>query len=252
MRKWLWIAPVLLLAACSRSAPKGAAVQSTAQSQPPSQQGAAVPAPAANPEPVEPDSGPAEANAEPAARNPEPAAGTPERAAAPREEFVIPRGTRLRVRVDEALSTKRNRPGDRFHATLEAPVVVHGRTAVPRGTRFAGRVTESASSGRLKGRAVLAIALYSFDLHGREFRVETSRVVRESAAHKKRNLGFIGGGAGLGALVGALAGGGKGAAIGAAAGAGAGTAGAAATGKLNAGLPSESLVTFTLSAPVRM
>ena len=45
--------------------------------------------------------------------------------------------------------------------------------------------------------------------------MQTTSVNRVSAAHKKRNAILIGGGAGLGAAIGAIAGGGKGALIGA-------------------------------------
>ena len=61
---------------------------------------------------------------------------------------------------------------------------------------------------------------------------------------------MIGGGAGLGAIIGGLAGGGKGALIGGLAGAGAGTAASAYTGNKDVIIPSESVVTFTLTAPV--
>jgi hypothetical protein len=67
-----------------------------------------------------------------------------------------------------------------------------------------------------------------------------------SADHKKRNAVAVGGGAGLGAAIGAIAGGGTGAAIGAAAGAGAGTAGAYATGKREVTLPAETALLFTV------
>ena len=200
--------------------------------------------------------------AEPAAQTPvsgdsvqsaqsDPRAASPEPVIT-RAEIAIPRGARLQVRMDEELNTRRNRAGDNFRATLDAPVVVEGETVLPAGTVFTGHVTEADESGRLSGRAVLGLTLDAFHREGSEYRIQTDRVVRESQAHKKRNIEFIAGGSGLGAAIGALAGGGKGAGIGALAGAGAGTAGAAATGKLGVGLPAESRVTFLLSTPVRL
>jgi hypothetical protein len=85
-------------------------------------------------------------------------------------------------------------------------------------------ITQSDASGRLEGRAVLAVTLDTFQLNGKDYRVYTGSVEHFSAAHKKRNLGFIGAGKGLGAALGAIAGGGEGALIGAASGAAAGTA----------------------------
>ena len=61
---------------------------------------------------------------------------------------------------------------------------------------------------------------------------------------------MIGGGAALGALIGAIAGGGKGAAIGAAVGGGGGTAVQAMTKGQQVKIPSETRLDFTLHAPV--
>jgi hypothetical protein len=154
--------------------------------------------------------------------------------------------------VDESIDTRRNRTGDEFSATLSEPIAVDGRTMVPDGTVFTGHVTTAAASGRLKGRAAIGLRLDSFRLNERAYAVETSNLQRVSASHKKRNALLIGGGAGLGAAIGALAGGGKGALIGAGAGAGAGTAGAAATGKRQVGIAAETPLRFTLRAPVEM
>jgi hypothetical protein len=126
--------------------------------------------------------------------------------------------------------------------TLAEPIVVGAQTVVPKSTAFRGHATTSGASGRLKGRAVLAVTLDSFDLKGRSYKIETSADRRVSAGHKKRNGLLIGGGTGVGAALGAVGGGGAGAA--------AGTAGAAATGKKNAGFPAETLLTFSLRAPV--
>ncbi|MGE5571279.1 MAG: hypothetical protein ACM3S5_19780 [Rhodospirillales bacterium] len=181
------------------------------------------------------------------------AAETPEPPPPPEERYaVIPAGTAVRVRLDQTLDTASNSSGDRFEATLAAPVTVEGNVVIPSGTAFKGHVTTSQQSGRLKGRAYLGVTLDSFVLNGETYRVSTGTHTRASAAHKKRNLGLIGGGAAAGALIGAIAGGGKGAAIGAGAGAAAGTAGAAATGKLNVRLPAETALTFRLKAPVRV
>ena len=164
----------------------------------------------------------------------------------------IPSGTTLHVRLDESIDTRRNRTGDRFEATLFQPLVLNGSEVLPAGTAFRGHVTAAKASGRLKGRAVLGLTLDGFNYQGREYRIATNSVDRVSTAHKKRNIGFIAGGSGLGAVIGALAGGGKGAAIGAAAGAGAGTAGAAATGKKQVGVTAETAMTFRLESPVRI
>ena len=158
----------------------------------------------------------------------------------------------MQVRIDQTIDTRRNRAGDQFNASLANPVVVEGKTLLPRGTRFTGHVTESKASGRMEGRAVLALDLDSFRFDGKEYRVRTRSISRESANHKKRNIAFIGGGSGLGALIGGIAGGGKGALIGAGAGAAAGTAGAAATGKREVAVTAESLLTFPLESPVRV
>lgn len=155
---------------------------------------------------------------------------------------VIPAGQQVRVRLGQTISSDKARTGESWSGTLASDVVVNGETIHKRGASVRGRVVEADDSGRLKGRALLKLQLTS--IGGQPVR---SRIIqRIGPAHAKRNAVAIGGGAALGAAIGAIAGGGKGAAIGAASGAGAGTVGAAATGKKDIVLPVESLLTFTL------
>jgi hypothetical protein len=165
---------------------------------------------------------------------------------------MLPAGTPVHVRLDESLGTKHDRSGERFYATLSSPIVEDGRMILPAGTRFIGHLTESKPSGRLKGRAFMAVRLDAFDWRGRQYDIETSSIGRESRNHKRHNWGWIGGGAGVGAAIGAIAGGGGGALIGGAAGAGAGTAGALISGKKQVSMRAETPLTFRLRTPVQL
>src|SRR5579872_2254412 len=167
-------------------------------------------------------------------------------------ELTLPEGTSFRVRLLETLDTRRNRAGDKFTASLDEPLVDGDRVAVPKGTNFTGHIVTSRSSGRFKGRAVLALKLDSFTIDGQTYEIESSNSSRVSAGHKKHHLLWIGGGSGGGAAIGAIAGGGTGALIGAGAGAAAGTIGSAITGKRQVSLPAETSLRFKLESPVSL
>jgi hypothetical protein len=96
------------------------------------------------------------------------------------------------------------------------------------------------------------LALSSVEVDGSTYDLRTSPGSRSGKNRKRRNLEWIGGGAGGGLLVGAIAGGGKGALIGGPIGAGVGTAVAYFTGKRDIRLPAETPLTFRLSQPLRI
>lgn len=163
---------------------------------------------------------------------------------------VVDAGTVLTVTIDQPVSTKANNTGDRFEASLAAPVRIDGNEVLPIGTKVRGTVTEAAPAGHLKGGAVLALTLDSISVNGQNYPIETSEYREAGKARGKRSAVGAGGGAAFGAIVGALAGGGKGAAIGAVAGGGAGTAGAAYTGDRDLSIPAEARLYFKLMKPV--
>lgn len=162
----------------------------------------------------------------------------------------VPQGTDLTVTLDQSLSTAENRPGDIFQASVAVPIVIGGKTVIPKDARLKGHVVDARASGRLEGVARLVLTLDSVEVDGKSYDIATSDEGRIGKNHNKRNGVLIGGGAGLGALIGAIAGGGKGAVIGGAAGAGAGTAGAAYTGRKDIRVPPETMLTFQLTRPV--
>src|SRR4029077_930252 len=139
-----------------------------------------------------------------------------------------------------------------FSATVAEPIIIAGKTLIAKGASARGSVVDAKSMGHFKGGALLEVKLDSVAIEGKETPVQTGMVARQAAGKGKRSAGFIGGGAGAGALIGARAGGGKGAAIGAVAGAGAGTAGAAYTGNKEITLGPETLLSFKLKQPIEV
>ena len=170
----------------------------------------------------------------------------------PIKPIVIAEGTAITIRMGETVSSRNSSAGQGFSATVAEPVLVDGKSVVEKGATAHGTVVDAKAMGHFKGGALLEVRLDSVTIHGKETPVQTAMIARSLKGKGKRSAGFIGGGAGAGALIGALAGGGKGAAIGAAAGAGAGTAGAAFTGNKDIELRAEDLLSFTLKQAVEV
>ena len=165
---------------------------------------------------------------------------------------AIPEGTRLSIRMIDSIDSEKNKPGDVFRATLESPIEVDDQVVVPKDADVEGRVVAVKSAGHFTGRSDLGLELTKLIVNGRSYQLHTEEYVRQGSSRGKRTAETVGGGAAVGAIIGAVAGGGKGAAIGAATGAGAGTAVQAVTKGQQIRVPSEAVLEFQLRAPVRV
>jgi len=163
----------------------------------------------------------------------------------------LPSGTLLTVRLVDTVSSERHQVGDTFLASLDQPVIANGFVIAERGADVEGRVVGIEQSGRVKGRASIAIELVRLNTSdGQTVAIHTQAFAREAASEQSEDARKIGMGASIGAVIGAIAGGGKGAAIGAAIGGGASTGGVLATKGMPAVLESETRITFRLNDPV--
>jgi len=163
----------------------------------------------------------------------------------------IPAGTRITVRCSSELSSATAKAGEKWDGVLAQDLRVGGRTIARSGDPVRGTVTAAKSSGRLHAPGQLSVRLTSVQVDGKSIAVQSSSYHIVAKDQTKSSAIKAGGGTAAGAVIGALAGGGKGAAIGALAGAGAGTGLAAATGKREAVIKAESVITFTTTAASR-
>lgn len=174
--------------------------------------------------------------------------------------FVVPDGTSLVAELNNPLSTKTNKNGDRFTLTVTEP------------SQFAGAVIDGylsnlKRSGKITGRSEMTFNFDTIRLkNGRTYKFagiveslrtpdgETVKVDNEGAAKEAETRTSTTGkraavGTAVGAIIGAIAGGGKGAAIGAIVGAGAGAGSVYIQGRDDLELTQGTEVKLRSSAP---
>ena len=162
-------------------------------------------------------------------------------------------GTVIQASLQHSLTTERNTPGDPISLTVIHDVKLNDKVLIPSGSTVRGIVAESMRSGRVKGVAYMALRFIEINLpNGQSYSIQASNVSRLAETTHKRDALMIGGGAGAGTLIGAIAGGGKGAAIGAAAGGAAGTGAVLATRGKETGFPSGFTIPIKLTQPLKI
>lgn len=189
-------------------------------------------------------------NAAPAAPPaPAPPDNTPPPPPVPKK-YIIDEGTQISVRLIDPIDSEKNQAGDTFHATLNAALTSDGDQAVPAGVELTGHLVDVKSASKFAGQSLVSMQLDSLSYGGKTYNLQTDQYKKQTASRGKNTAEKVGGGALVGTLIGALAGGGKGAAVGAAAGAGVGGGVQAASKSQQIKLPSETVLNFTLQAPI--
>jgi hypothetical protein len=180
-------------------------------------------------------------------RDPWAATGDP----GPRRE-EIPAGTALTLVLETPLSTATSREGQSVTARVERAVSEDGRVVLPGGSVLRGRVTEVDQSGRVSGRAHLAVKFDQITVRGVSRRIETSDVAMTAEANHGRDAKIIGGSTAAGAIIGGIVNGGRGAKKGAILGAGAGTGAVLINKGSDVEMPSGSRWTVRVKETVRL
>jgi len=168
----------------------------------------------------------------------------------PPAKVTVESGTSLAVRLVDSIDSETAQQGQTFKATLDSPLAVDGEVVVPAGYDIEGHVVQVQSAGKFQGRSLLALQLDRILVGNKHYTISTSEYRREGSSRTKNTAEKVGAGAVIGAIIGGIAGGGKGAGIGAAAGGGLGGGVQAATKGQQIKLPSETVLTFSLQAPL--
>ena len=136
---------------------------------------------------------------------------------------LVPAGTQLRIRLNDTLSSKEARAGDKFTATVVNPSRYEE-------AKVTGHIRSIRKSGRVEGRTTMSLSFDSIRLSAGRTGILRAEVLRvydsdsasgvdeegrvQSGGRGKQTLKRSGIGAVAGAVIGGIAGGGKGAAIG--------------------------------------
>ena len=174
-------------------------------------------------------------------------------------DFIVPSGTIITGLLESSIDTKVTQNNDRFKMTVQSPNEFRGAT-------IEGYVTGVGRSGQVSGRSNVTFNFetitlrngqrYEFagylqsvkDQNGKEVKVDSEGTAKSDSQTKETaKRGGIG--AGLGAIIGAIAGGGKGAAIGAIIGGGAGAGSVIVQGREDVQLMKGSMITVQSTSP---
>lgn len=166
-------------------------------------------------------------------------------------------GATFEVTLNQELSTRHNRVGDLFSATLVDPLTDGRLVLVPAGALVVGEVTSVEESGSHGQTAIINLDIHEVSFDGETYPLEASILEANPETRSRSSTGAkaakIGGAAVAGAILGRVIGGDAlGTIIGTAVGGAAGTAIVLGTDDVDAVLPRGSRMLLRLDAPLEM
>jgi hypothetical protein len=167
--------------------------------------------------------------------------------AAGENKATLPAGTRIMVRMVDAVDSENSQPNQRFRGSLETNLMAGAVVVAPKGATVFGRLLTAESAGAGTG-GQLEFDLTDIMINGKTYSLSTS----SNQVQGEGSGSHAGTGAKAGAAVGAVAGGVGGAIRGAGAGAVAGKASGGNTRGAKVSVPAGTLVEFSLEHPVSL
>jgi BON domain len=163
---------------------------------------------------------------------------------------VVPAGTVVRVRINQAMDSRKTQPGMMFDGVVIDDVIADGSVAIPRGAPVQGHVVDTHPGGDIRGRGTLALELTQVTLEGHPYALATDPWDHQGYDKTGQTVGNAVGLGATGAAIGAIAGGGPGALLGAGIGGVAGLILSSASKQGEAMIPAEAIVNFRLSQQI--
>jgi len=113
------------------------------------------------------------------------------------------------VRLIDTIDSSTAQTGDKFHATLDAPIAIDGDVVVPAHYDVEGHVVQAQASGKFAGQALLALQLDRIKVGDRTYDIQTDQFSQKTNSRGKNTAEKVGAGAVAGAILGGIFGGGK-------------------------------------------
>src|SRR6185369_12842133 len=123
---------------------------------------------------------------------------------------LVPAGTNISVRNEETIDSAKAVEGQIYAAEVTRDVKdADGDIVIPRGSNAQIIIRSSSKGGKFHGASDLVLDLNSVSIDGRRYMLDTRDLVqkgRDGVGANKRTATFTGGGAAIGAIIGAIAG----------------------------------------------